>query len=134
MTYGDGLSSVDITASIAFHRKHGKLATVTAINPPGRFGVLSLSESETHVRQIHEKPSQSGNYINGGYFVLEPSALETIDNDSSSWEREPMERLSSRGQLMAFVHKGFWQPMDTLREKRYLEELWQGGTAEWKKW
>ena len=134
MTYGDGLSNVDITASIAFHRKHGKLATVTAINPPGRFGVLSLCESETLVRQIHEKPSQSGNYINGGYFVLEPAALETIDDDTSSWEREPMERLSSGGQLMAFIHEGFWQPMDTLREKRYLEELWQRGTPEWKQW
>ena len=134
MTYGDGLSNVNIADSIDFHRKHGKLATVTAINPPGRFGVLSLDEHGTNVSQIHEKPSKSGNFINGGYFVLEPSALDTIENDAVSWELEPMQRLSSSGQLEAFVHEGFWQPMDTLREKRYLEELWQADKAEWKQW
>lgn len=132
MTYGDGLSDVDISASIRFHREHGRLATVTAINPPGRFGVLAIQENK--VTSIREKPEQSDAWINGGYFVLEPAALDYVIGDGTSWEREPMEQLTADGQLMAYGHGGFWQPMDTLREKTLLEELWESGRAPWKKW
>ena len=132
MTYGDGLADVDIAASIAFHRSHGKLATVTAVNPPGRFGVLDVAGAA--VKQIREKPERGDAWINGGFFVLEPDALETVDGDHVSWERSPMERLAASGQLMAFEHGGFWQPMDTLREKMLLEELWNSGHAPWKRW
>jgi glucose-1-phosphate cytidylyltransferase len=132
MTYGDGLSDVNIRALIDFHRKHGKLATVTAISPPGRFGVLEIEEA--CVRSIREKPETSEALINGGFFVLERAALDVIDGDEVSWEREPMTRLASAGELMSFQHAGFWQPMDTLREKRLLEELWQSGKAPWRLW
>ena len=132
MTYGDGLSDVDISASIAFHKKHGRLATVTAINPPGRFGVLDIAERKVNV--IREKPDRGDAWINGGFFVLEPAALDTVPHDQMPWEREPMETLASRGELMAFEHEGFWQPMDTLREKMLLEDLWESGKAPWKKW
>jgi glucose-1-phosphate cytidylyltransferase len=132
MTYGDGLSDVDISATIAFHKSHRKLATVTAVNPPGRFGVLDVAERR--VARISEKPDRGDAWINGGFFVLEPGALQYVPSDDMPWEREPMERLTREGQLMAYEHAGFWQPMDTLREKTVLEELWAEGKAPWKKW
>ena len=132
MTYGDGLSDVNIAESITFHKKHGKLATVTAINPPGRFGVLAIRDHR--VDSIREKPERSDAWINGGFFVLEPKALDYVSGDPISWEREPMEKLTAHGELMAFEHEGFWQPMDTLREKMLLEDLWNSGKAPWKKW
>lgn len=129
MTYGDGLSDVDIGATIEFHRRHGKLATVTAVNPPGRFGVLDVADRR--VGHISEKPDRGDAWINGGFFVLEPKSLDYVPDDVTPWEREPMEKLAADGQLMAFEHAGFWQPMDTLREKTLLEELWAGGRAPW---
>jgi len=132
MTYGDGVSNVDISASIAFHRAHGKLATVTAVVPPGRFGLLDLKGNA--VARMLEKPERSGSRINAGFFVLEPAALDLIDADSMPWERRPMELLAERGQLMAFNHDGYWQPMDTLRERQDLERLWSEGRAPWKLW
>lgn len=131
-TYGDGLSDIDITASIAFHRSHGGLATVTAVEPSGRFGVLELDG--TLVSEFSEKPQGGGSLINGGYFVLSPKVIDFIAEDSTIWERAPLERLSADKQLHAFRHKGFWQPMDTLRERDELEALWAKGKAPWKKW
>ena len=132
LTYGDGVSDVDIGALLAFHRAHGKLATMTAVRPPSRFGEVDLSgDAITH---FNEKPQTGEGWINGGYFVLEREVLEYIDGDETYWERDPLERLASEGQLMAYRHPGFWQPMDTLREKRLLEELWQSGNAPWKVW
>ena len=132
MTYGDGVGDVDISASIAFHRRHGKLATVTAVQPPGRFGVLKVQDTE--VTRFGEKVDSSGSSINAGFFVLEPGVLDYIEGDSSAWEREPLERLAVDGQLMAYHHHGFWQPMDTLRDKRLLEDLWARGEAPWCVW
>jgi glucose-1-phosphate cytidylyltransferase len=132
MTYGDGVGDVDITASIEFHRSHGKLATVTAIQPPGRFGALRVEDSE--VTKFGEKVDADGSIINGGYFVLEPKVLDYIEADNVAWERAPLERLATEHQLMAFHHRGFWQPMDTLRDKRLLEELWETGEAPWCTW
>lgn len=129
MTYGDAVSTVDIAATIAFHRTHGRLATVTAVPPPARFGALDLDG--TAVRGFREKPAGE-QLINGGFFVLQPGVLDLIDGDNTTWEREPMERLAASGELHAFRHDGFWQPMDTLREKRMLEELWQSGKAPWR--
>jgi len=131
-TYGDGVSDVDITAQIAFHRRGGKLATLTATQPPGRFGALDL-EGDL-IRSFEEKPHGDGAWINGGFFVLSPRVIDYIRDDHSIWEREPMERLALEGQLQAWRHAGFWQPMDTLRDKTYLEELWQSGQAPWKTW
>ena len=131
-TYGDGLSDVNIAASIAFHRQHGKLATVTAVQPPGRFGAIDLDGQ--NIRTFKEKVQGDGNWINGGYFVLSPQVIDLIDDDGVTWEREPMERLAAAGQIDAFRHDGFWQPMDTLREKMLLENLWQSGHAPWKNW
>lgn len=131
-TYGDGVSDVDIAASIAFHRQHGKDATVTAVLPPGRYGALEREGSQ--VAGFIEKPRGDGGWINGGYFVLSPNVLNRIENDSVSWEAEPLNGLAGQGQLMAYEHSGFWQPMDTLREKNLLEDLWQSGKAPWKKW
>lgn len=131
-TYGDGVSDVDIAASIAFHRQHGKDATVTAVLPPGRYGALEREGSQ--VAGFIEKPRGDGGWINGGYFVLSPNVLNRIENDSVSWEAEPLNSLAGQGQLMAYEHSGFWQPMDTLREKNLLEDLWQSGKAPWKKW
>jgi glucose-1-phosphate cytidylyltransferase len=131
-TYGDGVANVDITASIAFHHQHGKAATVTATHPPGRFGALDIAQGE--VVRFKEKPAGDGALINGGFFVLAPRVLEYIDNDASVWEQAPLARLSGEGQLMAFEHHGFWQPMDTLRDKLLLEELWATGHAPWKTW
>lgn len=131
-TYGDGLSSINIRESIEFHREHGKLATVTAVRPPGRYGALKLEGSQ--VTGFSEKPRGDGGLINGGFFVLSPQVIDLIDGDETTWESEPMERLAQMDQVMAYEHEGFWQPMDTLREKHLLEELWSTGEAPWKKW
>nr|WP_315230245.1 glucose-1-phosphate cytidylyltransferase [uncultured Albidiferax sp.] len=131
-TYGDGVSDVDITASIAFHHRHGKLATVTAVQPPGRYGALSM-QGEV-VQGFTEKPRGDGGLINGGFFVLSPQVLARIAGDTTSWEQEPLAGLAAEGQLIAYEHTGFWQPMDTLREKNLLEELWLSGKAPWKTW
>ncbi|MCR5866974.1 glucose-1-phosphate cytidylyltransferase [Aquincola sp. J276] len=131
-TYGDGVSDVDISASIAFHRSHGKQATLTAALPPGRFGALDMHEGQ--VRSFKEKPKGDGAMINGGFFVLNPSVLSHLKDDSTVWEQEPLMQLAAEGQLMAFQHEGFWQPMDTLRDKHHLEELWASGKAPWKRW
>jgi glucose-1-phosphate cytidylyltransferase len=130
-TYGDGLADLDIRAAIDFHRRHGKKATVTAIQPPGRYGALELGESA--VRSFHEKPAGDGAWINGGFFILEPSVFSHISGDHTSWESTPLQEMAQQDELRAFRHKGFWQAMDTLRDKNQLEELWQGG-APWKVW
>lgn len=132
LTYGDGVGSVDITASIAFHKQHGKLATMTAVQPPGRFGALELDG--TTVKSFIEKPQGDGGWINGGFFVLNPKVLDLIDSDATLWEKEPLESLAKQGQLESFFHSGFWRPMDTLRDKTTLEELWASGKAPWKNW
>jgi glucose-1-phosphate cytidylyltransferase len=131
-TYGDGLADINITAEIAYHRKHGKIATIAAVQPPGRYGAISLQGNL--VTGFTEKPRGDGGLINGGFFVLSPRCLSLIAGDSSSWEAEPIIKLAEMGELMAFSHNGFWQPMDTLREKNYLEELWEKGRAPWKVW
>ncbi|MGE0333394.1 MAG: glucose-1-phosphate cytidylyltransferase [Ramlibacter sp.] len=131
-TYGDGVADVDITALVRFHRAHGKLATLTAVQPPGRFGVLDLNGSE--VRGFQEKPRGDGAWVNGGFFVLSPKVVDLIAGDDSIWEREPLESLAGQGQLEAYQHHGFWQPMDTLRDRVLLEELWATGRAPWKSW
>ncbi len=132
LTYGDGVGSVDISALIHFHQQHGKLATMTAVQPPGRFGALELDGD--NIRAFLEKPQGDGGWINGGFFVLNPKVLELIENDQTIWERKPLEILASSGELKSYFHKGFWQPMDTLRDKMHLEELWQSGDAPWKMW
>ncbi len=131
-TYGDGVSDVDIAASIAFHRRHGKLATVTAVMPPGRYGALAREGDQ--VTGFVEKPRGDGGMINGGFFVLSPRVLDFIDGDMSSWEGAPLSEIAASGEMMAFEHMGFWQPMDTLREKNLLEDLWMSGRAPWKIW
>jgi glucose-1-phosphate cytidylyltransferase len=131
-TYGDGVSDMDITALIDFHNQQGVKATLTATYPPGRFGALDLDLHR--VKTFQEKPKGDGGMINGGFFVLSPSVIDLIDGDSTTWEREPLEQLAQQGQLAAFAHTGFWQPMDTLRDKTYLEELWASGKAPWKVW
>ena len=133
LTYGDGLSDLDIGAELAFHRSHGKLATVAAVQPPGRFGVLNI-DGDSNVSSFEEKPSDEIGWINGGFFVLEPKVIDYIDGDSTSWEREPLSNLARDGHLAAFRHNGFWQPCDTLRDKRELEALWSRGTAPWRSW
>ncbi len=130
-TYGDGLSDVDISALIAFHREQGNQATLTAVQPPGRFGVIDFQEDR--ISAFQEKPPGDGGWINGGFFVLEPEVLDRIEGDDTAWEREPLEGLARDGQLSAFKHRGFWQPMDTLRDKLYLEQLWASGNAPWKR-
>ncbi len=131
-TYGDGVADLDIAASIAFHKQHGKMATVTAVLPPGRYGALERDGNQ--VAGFIEKPRGDGGWINGGYFVLSPKVLDFIENDSISWEAAPLAELAKRQELMAFEHGGFWQPMDTLREKNLLEDLWQSGKAPWRVW
>ena len=131
-TYGDGLSDVDIQAVIACHERNGRLATVTAVSPPGRFGAVELQGER--VTSFKEKPRGDGALINGGFFVLSPKVIDYIDGDETIWEGDPMERLSRQGELAAHVHDGFWQPMDTLRDKNLLENLWQSGRAPWKRW
>lgn len=132
MTYGDGVGDVNIRALIDFHRSHGKLATITGVQPPGRYGSLGLNGSV--VNNFLEKPEGDGGWVNGGFFVLSPEVLELIDGDTTIWEREPLERLAALGQLEAYLHSGFWQPMDTLRDKVALEELWASGRAPWQVW
>jgi glucose-1-phosphate cytidylyltransferase len=132
MTYGDGVSDVDIGALVAFHKAQNVKATLTAALPPGRFGLLDITDDK--VRMFKEKPKGDGGLINGGFFVLSPKVLDLIDGDSTVWEREPLETLAQQGDLAAFHHDGFWQPMDTLREKMMLEEMWNGGRAPWKVW
>lgn len=131
-TYGDGVSDIDIAASINFHKSHGKLATLTAAFPPGRFGALDIQGQQ--IRQFTEKPKGDGALINGGFFILSPKVLSYLECDSTVWEQQPLQKLATDGQLMAYEHHGFWQPMDTLRDKVYLEELWSMGRAPWKKW
>jgi glucose-1-phosphate cytidylyltransferase len=132
VTYGDGLGNVDIGALVEFHRAHGKLATVTAVHPPARFGDLVLADDA--VLQFSEKPQTGEGWINGGFFVFEPGVFDYLGDDQTSLEREPLERLARDNQLMAYRHTGFWQPMDTIREKQLLESLWAGGKAPWKRW
>ena len=132
-TYGDGVSDVNITKLIDFHRLHGLQATLTAVYPPGRFGARDI-QSDQRVTSFKEKPKGDGGMINGGFFVLSPNVLALIDGPQTIWERKPLETLAEQGQLKAFAHDGFWQPMDTLRDKNYLEELWASGQAPWKKW
>lgn len=131
-TYGDGVANVDITRLVAFHRQQGKQATVTAVQPPGRYGALDMDGAA--VRGFLEKPRGEGGWINGGFFVLSPKVIDLIADDTTSWEIGPMQHLASSGEMVAFEHGGFWQPMDTLREKLYLEELWNSGKAPWKVW
>jgi len=130
-TYGDGVSDIDIGKTISFHREHKKIATVTAIQPPGRYGALNIDHGA--VRSFQEKPAGDGSWINGGFFVLEPEALDYIEGDQTSWEMQPLQRLASEGELMAYEHRGFWQAMDTLRDKNHLEELWDTDPP-WKVW
>jgi glucose-1-phosphate cytidylyltransferase len=132
MTYGDGVADVNIPQAIEFHRKQGLKATLTAVQPSGRFGALEFADGK--VGRFQEKPQGDGAWINGGFFVLEPSVFDYVDGDGTSWEREPMEMLSREGQLAAYEHHGFWQPMDTLRDKHLLEQLWEEGRAPWKIW
>ena len=131
-TYGDGLSDLDIGASIDFHRRHGRYATVTAVFPPGRYGAIERAGDK--VTRFVEKPPGDGGLINGGFFVLSPAVLDYIEGDQTSWEGSPLGRLAADDQLVAFEHSGFWQPMDTLRDKNHLEELWNTGAAPWKCW
>ena len=131
-TYGDGLSNVNIRDLISFHRQNGTLATVTAVQPPGRFGALDLQHNR--ITAFKEKPEGDGGWINGGYFVLSPKVIAHIAGDDTTWEREPMERIAHAGQLAAYRHTGFWQPMDTLRDKMALEEMWNANRAPWKVW
>ena len=131
-TYGDGVGDIDIAATIAFHRSHGKAATLTATYPPGRFGALDIKSQQ--VMSFKEKPQGDGAMINGGFFVLSPKVLDAIDGDQTIWEQGPLMGLAEKGELMAYEHEGFWQPMDTLRDKHLLEELWASGKAPWKKW
>jgi glucose-1-phosphate cytidylyltransferase len=131
-TYGDGVADIDIMELIKFHKQHGKQATVTAVQPPGRYGALKMDGKK--VVSFIEKPGGDGGRINGGFFVLSPKCLDYIDGDATPWESAPLVRLASNGELIAFEHEGFWQPMDTLRDKNQLEELWLSGSAPWKSW
>jgi len=132
LTYGDGVGNINIEELLNFHKKHGKYATLTAVQPSGRFGALDLNENQ--VKAFKEKPKGDGAWINGGFFVLEPQIFEYIEGDETIWERDPLENLAKDGQLMAYKHTGFWKPMDTLRDKRELEALWQSGNPPWKVW
>ena len=134
LTYGDGVGDMDLGALIQFHRNQDALATVTAVQPPGRFGAFTLGEGQFKVRRFREKPEGASAWVNAGFFVLEPVAIDYIENDGTIWEREPIEQLARDGKLAAYRHYGFWQPMDTLRDKMLLEELWQSGDAPWKRW
>lgn len=129
-TYGDGVADINVTAQLAHHKAHGKLATITAVQPPGRYGALDLDGDR--VRDFVEKPRGDGGWINGGYFVLSPKVIEAIEGDDTSWEGDPLTQIAHDNQLNAYFHKGFWQPMDTLRDKNHLEELWDSGKAPWK--
>jgi glucose-1-phosphate cytidylyltransferase len=134
MTYGDGVADVDLGALVEFHRAHGKLATVTAVQPLGRFGAMELAPDDESVLAFREKPKGDGAWVNGGFFVLEPGVLARIGGDATLFEQEPLEQLAADGQLRAFKHMGFWQPMDVLRDKTHLDQLWRSGKAPWKVW
>ena len=134
MTYGDGVGNINISELITFHREQGKLATLTAVKPPGRFGVFKLDRNQKQITAFKEKPGGDGAWINGGFFVLEPQIFNNIEDDATVWEKEPMEQLANSGHLSAFRHDAFWHPMDTLRDKNYLEGLWMSGKAPWKIW
>ncbi|WP_341850202.1 glucose-1-phosphate cytidylyltransferase [Sphingomonas natans] len=134
MTYGDGVGNIDISALVDFHRSHGKLATVTAVQPTGRFGAMYLAEQDPHVRAFKEKPDGDGTWISGGFFVLDPRALDLVTGDDCVWEHGPMGALTEAGELVAYRHQGFWHPMDTLRDKHVLNELWNSGKAPWQTW
>jgi len=134
MTYGDGVGNINITELLAFHKSHGNLATVTAVQAPGRFGAFSLSDTETKIESFREKPLGDGAWINGGFFALEPEVLDYIAEDQTTWEQEPMRELAHKGELQAYKHSGYWQPMDSLRDKNVLEEAWATGNAPWKTW
>jgi glucose-1-phosphate cytidylyltransferase len=131
-TYGDGVGDVDIGATIDFHRRSDCLATLTATQPPGRFGALDLAGDK--IRSFKEKPHGDGNWVNGGFFVLSPGVFDYLEGDATVWEQQPMERLAREGRIQAWRHEGFWQPMDTLRDRNLLENLWQSGSAPWKVW
>lgn len=133
-TYGDGLADIDVTTLINFHRSQSTLATLTAVQPPGRFGAFTMGSDESKIRAFHEKPRGDSAWVNGGYFVLEPKVIDYIADDFTVWEREPMERLAQDGQMSAYKHEGFWQPMDTIRDRNYLEGLWKSDEAPWKTW
>lgn len=134
LTYGDGLSDVDITKQIEFHKQQGVAATLLAVQPEGRFGAFQLKEGESKIEHFREKPKGDGAWINGGFFVLEPSAIDYVRGDTSIWEQEPLMGLAKEGRLAAFKHYGFWHPMDTLRDKNHLGDLWDSGEAPWKVW
>lgn len=134
LTYGDGVSNLNITELIEFHKQQDTLATLTAVQPPGRFGTISLGYNETKIASFREKPKGDGAWINGGFFILEPEVIDYIEGDKTVWEREPLESLANKGELSAFRHKGFWHPMDTLRDKNHLESLWESGECPWKTW
>ena len=133
LTYGDGVADIDLKALVEFHKSHGKYATLTATQPPGRFGAIHFGD-KCEVQSFLEKPEGDGGFINGGFFVLHPKVFDYIDGDDTIWERKPMETLAADGQLMAYKHRGFWQPMDTLRDKHHLEGLWRAGKAPWRVW
>jgi len=133
-TYGDGVGNVNITELVRFHKRHGRLATVTGVQPPGRYGVLQFADDENAVVGFTEKPQDGNSWINGGYFVVSPRVLDFIDDDATPWEATPMERLAAAGELQTFRHEGFWQPMDTLRDKHQLDAIWASGKAPWKSW
>ncbi|MCU0570007.1 MAG: glucose-1-phosphate cytidylyltransferase [Oculatellaceae cyanobacterium Prado106] len=133
-TYGDGVSNVNITELVAFHQTQGTKATLTAVQPEGRFGAISLHQGQTQISQFHEKPEGDGAWVNGGYFVLEPEVIDYVLDDSVMWEHDPLKKLAHEGQLSAYRHDGFWQPMDTLKDRNYLEDLWKKGKAPWKVW
>lgn len=133
-TYGDGVSDVDLTKLLAFHHSQDVLVSLTAVQPPGRFGALALGSDQTIIKEFHEKPDGDGAWVNGGFFVVDPKAIDYIEGDPTSWEKEPLSRIAQAGKLAAYRHTGFWQPMDTLRDKNYLESLWDSGSAPWKVW
>lgn len=134
LTYGDGVSDVNIKDLIDFHKSQDTYATLTAAQPPGRFGAFNMSQDATKINSFHEKPEGDGAWVNSGFFVLEPEVMDFIDNDKTVWESEPLQNLAKAGKLAAYKHKGYWQPMDTLRDKNVLEELWNNGEAPWKVW
>jgi glucose-1-phosphate cytidylyltransferase len=133
LTYGDGVANVNVKESIAFHQQHGKLCTVTAVQPSGRFGAISFGENNS-VNAFMEKPKGDGAWVNGGFFVCEPKVIDYISGDDTTWEKEPMENIAGEGEMMAYKHTGFWKPMDTLRDKNELDAAWMGGQAKWKVW
>jgi glucose-1-phosphate cytidylyltransferase len=134
LAYGDCVSSIDVAALVDFHRSEGSLATLTAVQPPGRFGVLTLHDGQNRVETFMEKPTGEGGWVNGGFFVVEPAVIDYVEDDATVWERGPLERLAHEGALSAYRHEGFWHPMDTLRDKMVLEEKWASGEAPWKVW